>query len=168
MRKAVLTVAVALAVLVGWRSTADDKPDAKKVIADRLSALEYPGSKRFKDDNLGTIAQVVLVTPDEFAKVDEWYRKALGINKALGTGVSGTPWPSGAKPSESRGQQQRAVFQDEMRPKGDDVKEVALRTPATRSYVSRTPERTAVVVVSRGPDDKQTMVSVTVLPEGGR
>lgn len=93
---------------------------------------------------------------------------ALDVSKAWSGGVSDMPWPVGAKATESQGQQQRAVFQDGMRPRGEDFREVTQRSPATRSCVSRTPERTVFVVVNRGPDDKQTMVSVTVLPECGR
>src|SRR5262245_1350906 len=93
-KRAILSV-VALTTLAGGRSTADDKPDAKKVTAEKLGGLEYPGSKRYKDDNLGPIAQLVLVTHDELAKVDEWYRKRLGIDKDIFGGVADIPWPSG-------------------------------------------------------------------------
>jgi len=166
-KRAFLSV-VALTALAGGHSTADDKPDAKKVTAEKLGGFEYPGSKRYKDDNLGTIAQLVLVTPDEFAKVDDWYRKRLGIYLDIFRGVADMPWPSGVKANEAKGQQQWSVFTDEMRPNGGAERGATIRAVTTRSYVAKTPEQTVFIVLNRGPDDKHTMMSVVLMPESKR
>jgi hypothetical protein len=165
--RAIVSVA-ALTALAGGLSIADDKPDAKKLTAEKLGSFEYPGSKRYKDDNLGTIAQLVLVTPDELAKVDEWYRKRLGIYIDIFRGVADMPWPSGVKATEAKGQQQWSVFTDEMRPKGGEERGATIRAATTRSYVAKTPEQTVFIVLNRGPDDKHTMVSVVLMPEPKR
>src|SRR5262249_37419192 len=169
MRSAITLAAGILVALLGWRAAGDEKkPDVKRATAEKVAAFEYPGSKRFKEENTGKIAQVLFVTPDELAKVDAWYRKTLGINIDIFMGVADMPWPSGVKATEAKGQQQWSVFTDEMRPKGGDVRGVTLRAATTRSYVAKTPEHTVFVVLNRGPDDKHTMVSVVLMPETKR
>jgi hypothetical protein len=169
MRPAITLAAGILVALIGWRAASDEKkPDPKQATADKVAAFEYPGSKRFKEENTGTIAQVIFVTPGELAKVDEWYRKTLGISKDIFMGVADMPWPSGVKATEAKGQQQWSVFTDEMRPKGGAERGVTIRAATTRAYVAKTPEQTVFVVLNRGPDDKHTMVSVVLMPETKR
>ena len=169
MRSAIRLAAGILVALMGWRAASDEiKPDLKRAIADRVAAFEYPGSKRFKEENTGTIAQVLFVTSDELAKVDEWYRKKLGISIDIFRGVADMPWPSNVKATEAKGQQQWSVFTDEMRPKGGDEGGVTLRAATTRAYVVKTPEQTVFVVLNRSPEDKHTMVAVTLMPQATR
>ena len=169
MRTAVTLAAGILVALIGWPAASDEKkPDLKQATADKVAAFAYPGSKRFKEENVGTIAQVLFVTPDELAKVDEWYRKTLGIGKDIFMGVADMPWPPGVKATEAKGQQQWGVFTDEMRPKGGDERGVTLRAATTRAYVAKTPDQIVFVVLNRGPDDKHTMVSVVLMPETKR
>src|ERR1044071_6917603 len=68
-------------VMAGGRLAADEKADRTKAIAEKIAAFDYPGSKPFQSNGLERIAQRILITPDDFAKVDDWYRETLGISE---------------------------------------------------------------------------------------
>jgi hypothetical protein len=121
-----------------------------------------------RDKNLGVIAQVEFATEDTLDKVDSWYHKSLSIDKSFVGGVADVPWPSGVKVTEAKGQQQWALFQDDVRPKLGGCEGKTVRGGTTRSFVVRTHEHTVFVVLNRGPEDKETMISVVLLQDAKR
>jgi hypothetical protein len=175
----VLAVFLVTVAVVSWQARAQEKADPKKAtdpqkVADprqaaeeKLTKFEYPGSKRDGENILGAIAQLVLVTPDPLDKVTAWYHKALGIDEGSIGGVANLPWPTGAKATEAKGQQQYAIFQDDIRAKKPDGNRT-VRDGTTRHLVVRTPEHVVVVVINRAPADKETMISVVYLPPEGK
>jgi hypothetical protein len=161
-----LTLVFVSVVAACWHASAEEKkPDLKKVAAAKLAAFTYPGSKAVMEGNLGAIAHVDLATADGLEKVEGWYRKVLSIDKAFVGGVASLPWPGGVRVTEAKGQQQWALFRDDVRPKLGGGEGKTVRAGSTRSIVARTPEHTLFVVLNRGPADNETMISVVFLQE---
>jgi hypothetical protein len=152
-------------VVIGWPAVADEKDALKKASEAELKEFQYPGSMLQDDHNAGVIAQYMWATPDSLEKVEEWYRKAFKIDKAYGGGVANIPWPSGVKATEAKGQQQWAIFSDFMRLKNDGTRNKDIRAVTTLSFLVRTPDHTLFTILNRGPQDKQTLIAVTVLQE---
>lgn len=169
----VLAVFLATVAVISWQAHAQEKADPKKAAdpkqaaEENLKKFEYPGSTRDGENILGAIAQLVLVTPDPLDKVTAWYHKALGIDEGSIGGVANLPWPTGVKATEAKGQQQYALFQDDIRAKKPDGNRT-VRGGTTRHLVVRTPEHLIVVVINRAPADKETMISVVYLPPEGK
>lgn len=164
MRKLPWLILLALA-LFGRVAMADEAADLKKTAADKLKAFEYPGSTSFRSNNTGDIAQTILVTKDDLKQVAKWYHKAFSIDEAFWDGVANVPWPSTVKATEAKGQQQWALFRDDIRPKNDGSGNMDVRESTTRSFVVRTPEHTLFVTLNRTPEDKLTLISVVYLSD---
>jgi hypothetical protein len=162
MRAVSLVVLVVLCV-VGQQVLGAESDTLEKKAKDKLKAFEYPGSSSLKSNNTGDIAQAVLVTEDSLEKVAKWYHKAFSIDEGYWDGVANIPWPSGVKATEAKGQQQWAIFRDDIRPKNDGSGNKDVRDGTTRSFVVRTPEHTLFVTLNRTPADKLTLISVVYL-----
>ncbi len=145
---------------------ADEPQDPKKLAAaTKLKAFEYPGSVGHRESITGDIAQSIRATPDELEVVAKWYHKAFSIDEAYWDGVANVPWPAGVKATEAKGQQQWALFRDDIRPKTDGSGNKAVRPGTTRSFLVRTPDHTMFVILNRAPADKLTLISVVFLGE---
>jgi hypothetical protein len=152
-------------VVVGWPAEADEKDEVRKAADLKLKQFQYPGSTLENDHHGGIIAQYTWASPDSLEKVEDWYRKSFKLDKAFVGGVGNVPWPSGVKVTEAKGQQQWAVFKDNIRLKNDGTRNRDIREVSTISFLVRTPEHTLFTILNRGPQDKQTLIVVTVLQE---
>src|SRR5262245_57550685 len=77
LRLLITAVAALVVVLASGRLVADEKAERIKAVTEKITAFEYPGVKPYQTYYDQRIAQIILITPDDFAKVDEWYREAL-------------------------------------------------------------------------------------------
>jgi hypothetical protein len=142
----------------------NDEPTAsEKKNAETLEKFRYPGSKPYKSGAATSIAFIATATPDDLNKVAKWYHKAFSIGEAYFDGIADIPWPAGVKATEARGQQQWALFRDDIRPKDDGTTDKAVREGTTRAFIARTPEHTVFVMLNRTPADKLTLISVVGL-----
>jgi hypothetical protein len=142
----------------------NDAPTAsEKKNSETLEKFRYPDSKPYKSGAGTSIAFDATVTPDDLDKVAKWYHKAFSINEAYFDGIADVPWPAGVKSTEARGQQQWALFRDDIRPKDDGTTDKAVRKGTTRAFIIRTPEHTVCVMLNRAPADKLTLISVVCL-----
>jgi hypothetical protein len=162
----IVSLLVLLVICVAGQRAIGEEPDVQsKKASDKLKAFEYPGSSSLRSNNTGDIAQAILVTEDSLEKVAKWYYKAFSIDEGYWDGVANIPWPAGVKATEAKGQQQWAIFRDDIRPKNDGSGNKAVRDGTTRSFVVRTPEHTLFVTLNRTPADKLTLISVVYLSD---
>jgi hypothetical protein len=160
---------VILGLTLAVRLSADTKEEAQKRLTEKASKFEYPGGKPFGNYNVGAACQSVLTTPDDLDTVDKWYRKALTIQPAEGTGVSSrTRILDGDTPKERSFEVQRSLYINDQKPKDDDPRQKVSQAATVRSYVVKEPEYTLVVVATRPRDEKATQISVTFMPEAAK
>jgi len=149
--------------------SADPIADKEKRLAEQAKKFDYPGGKPFGDYNLGMAYQSVRTTPDDLDKVDQWYRKALSIQPADGTGVSNQTRIIDADTPKERGfDVRRSLYANDQKPKDDDPKQKVSQPATVRSYVVKEEGYTLVVVATRSKDEKVTQISVTFIPEASK
>jgi len=130
---------------------ADEREEREKQLAKDVAQFLYPGSKSFEEFNTGILGQFNSATDDDFVKVDAWYRKKLGVDEGDHNGVF------------SQGKRLQSLFEDGHRPKSET--QIEIRKHTSRTHFLKTPEYTLVVVLNRLETDRQTMISVTYVPE---
>jgi hypothetical protein len=151
--------------------TNNDTATKQDKSAHKLKSLEYPGSISLRSNSTKGIAQTIRASKDSLEEVAKWYHKKFSIDEAYWDGIADIPWPSGVKVTEAKGQQQWAIFRDDIRPSIDGSENKIVRDGTTRSFVVRTPEHTLFVTLNRTPADQTTLISVVYLnddnPKGG-
>lgn len=145
---------------------ADNKDNKQKRLSTQTKKFQYPGGKPFADYNAGTIHQSVVTTADDLDAVDQWYRRALLIQPAEGTGVSSVTKIKDRDTPKERGYEvRRSLYVDNQVPKDGDPKKKVTRTPTVRTYIVKEADYTLVIVATRSRGDKTTQISVTYIPE---
>jgi RNA polymerase sigma factor (sigma-70 family) len=129
----------------------------------QLKALAYPDALLRNDHTSEEVAQRTYFTPDDLKAVEGWYRKKLDIDESIAGGVGTFPWPPGATVLAKQ-RRQFAVVRDDVREKNERESKVTIRAGTTRNFITRTPEGTTVVLINRAPEDRFTMIAVTLLP----